>query len=54
MRMCLSLPVLCCAVLRCRWDGDFALVQQLLGCGALGRMVEYESHFDRWEAMPHC
>jgi hypothetical protein len=40
------------AVLCCRWDGDFQLVQQLLGCGALGRLVEYESHFDRWALRP--
>ncbi|KAF6262743.1 hypothetical protein COO60DRAFT_1494657 [Scenedesmus sp. NREL 46B-D3] len=31
-----------------RWDGDFQLVRQLLACGALGRLVEYESHFDRF------
>lgn len=49
--------VLCCILLRlacCRWDGDFQLVQQLLACGALGRLVEYESHFDRCGAQQHA
>ena len=30
-----------------RWDGDFLTVQSLLRDGVLGRVVEYESHFDR-------
>ena len=31
-----------------RWDGDFLTVQKLLAGGHLGRLVEYESHFDRF------
>lgn len=35
-----------------RWDGDFLTVQRLLAGGQLGRLVEYESHFDRFRARP--
>jgi predicted dehydrogenase len=31
-----------------RWDGDFMTVSQLLESGALGRVVHFESHFDRY------
>jgi predicted dehydrogenase len=31
-----------------RWDGDFMTVQQLLKENALGRVIVYESHFDRF------
>ncbi|GIQ67641.1 oxidoreductase [Xylanibacillus composti] len=31
-----------------RWDGDFMTVRQLITEGALGRVVEYEAHFDRY------
>lgn len=31
-----------------RWDGDFLTLRGLLACGALGRVVHYESHFDRF------
>jgi predicted dehydrogenase len=31
-----------------RWDGDFLTVQQLLRKGTLGRLVLFESHFDRF------
>ena len=31
-----------------RWDGDFLTVQRLLGEGSLGRLVHFESTFDRW------
>ena len=31
-----------------RWDGDFLTVKQLLESGALGRLVHYESHYDRY------
>ncbi|KAK3366197.1 hypothetical protein B0T24DRAFT_638223 [Lasiosphaeria ovina] len=30
-----------------RWDSDFLTIQQLLRDGALGRVVEFETHFDR-------
>jgi scyllo-inositol 2-dehydrogenase (NADP+) len=31
-----------------RWDGDFLTVQRVVRDGALGRLVEFESHFDRY------
>jgi predicted dehydrogenase len=34
-----------------RWDGDFLTVQRLLAQNKLGRVVLYESHFDRFR--PH-
>ncbi|MET0236251.1 MAG: Gfo/Idh/MocA family oxidoreductase [Kibdelosporangium sp.] len=35
-----------------RWDGDFMTVQELIRSGALGRVVRFESHFDRWRPAP--
>jgi predicted dehydrogenase len=35
-----------------RWDGDFQTVQAVLAGGELGRVVSYESHFDRYRAEP--
>src|SRR5271170_4253572 len=35
-----------------RWDGDFLTVQRLLGEDAVGRLVTYESHFDRFRPLP--
>jgi predicted dehydrogenase len=31
-----------------RWDGDFLTVRKLLSAKLLGRLVEYESHYDRF------
>ena len=31
-----------------RWDGDFLTVQQVIRNKMLGRLVEFESHFDRY------
>ena len=31
-----------------RWDGDFLTIQKVLTEGYLGRLVEYEAHFDRY------
>jgi scyllo-inositol 2-dehydrogenase (NADP+) len=31
-----------------RWDGDFQTVKKLVETGYLGRLVEYEAHFDRF------
>ncbi|KAG0174491.1 hypothetical protein DFQ28_008805 [Apophysomyces sp. BC1034] len=31
-----------------RWDGDFLTVKKLVAGGHLGRVVEFESHFDRF------
>ncbi len=35
-----------------RWDGDFLTVRKLLGEGAVGRLVTFESHFDRFRPLP--
>ncbi|KAL9609791.1 MAG: hypothetical protein Q9167_005469 [Letrouitia subvulpina] len=32
-----------------RWDSDFRTVQKLLQNNALGRIIEFESHFDRYK-----
>jgi len=31
-----------------RWDSDFQTIQKLLHEGSIGRLVEFESRFDRW------
>jgi predicted dehydrogenase len=31
-----------------RWDGDFLTVRRLVGDGALGRVLRFESRFERW------
>ncbi|PIF06370.1 MAG: oxidoreductase [Draconibacterium sp.] len=33
-----------------RWDGDFRTVQKIISEGKLGRLVEFESHYDRYRA----
>jgi predicted dehydrogenase len=35
-----------------RWDGDFLTVKKLLKESAVGRLVTYESHFDRFRPIP--
>lgn len=35
-----------------RWDGDFLTVKQILSQKLLGRLVEYESRFDRFRSAP--
>ena len=35
-----------------RWDGDFQTVRKLLESSLLGRLVEYESHFNRFRNYP--
>ena len=35
-----------------RWDGDFVTVRKLLDQKALGRLVTFESHFDRFRPLP--
>ena len=35
-----------------RWDGDFRTIQKLLKDEALGRVVSFESTFDRWRPVP--
>ncbi len=31
-----------------RWDGDFLTVQKIVGDGLVGRIVEFECHYDRY------
>jgi scyllo-inositol 2-dehydrogenase (NADP+) len=31
-----------------RWDGDFQTIRRIIGEGSLGRLVSFESRFDRW------
>lgn len=35
-----------------RWDGDFLTVRKLLNDHAVGRLVTFESHFDRFRPLP--
>jgi scyllo-inositol 2-dehydrogenase (NADP+) len=35
-----------------RWDGDFLTVKKVLESGKLGRLVSFESHFDRFRPIP--
>ena len=35
-----------------RWDGDFLTVRKLLDSDRLGRLVEFESHYDRFRQLP--
>ena len=35
-----------------RWDGDFLTLKKLLAEGVLGRVVTFESHFDRFRPLP--
>ena len=35
-----------------RWDGDFLTVKKILDEGPLGRLVTFESHFDRYRPLP--
>jgi predicted dehydrogenase len=32
-----------------RWDADFLTLQKVIADGSLGRVVEFESHFDRYD-----
>jgi predicted dehydrogenase len=35
-----------------RWDGDFLTVQRLVEQGQLGRVLRFESRFERWRPVP--
>ncbi|HEX7850571.1 MAG TPA: Gfo/Idh/MocA family oxidoreductase, partial [Sphingomonas sp.] len=35
-----------------RWDADFRTLRRLIAEGALGDIVQFESHFDRWRPTP--
>lgn len=37
-----------------RWDGDFKTVQKVMAEGALGEIVSYEAHFDRFAPLLHA
>lgn len=41
---------LICVYQNRRWDADFLTVRRLLADGALGRVYEFETHFDRYRA----
>ncbi|EFY88373.1 NAD binding Rossmann fold oxidoreductase [Metarhizium acridum CQMa 102] len=43
---------LVCVYQNRRWDADFLLVRHLVASGAVGRVVELDSHFDRYRAAP--
>ncbi|WP_322103826.1 oxidoreductase [Paraburkholderia sp. J41] len=34
-----------------RWDGDFLTVRELIASGELGRVTQFESHFDRFRPL---
>ncbi|KAI9746671.1 MAG: hypothetical protein M1818_000385 [Claussenomyces sp. TS43310] len=40
---------LICVYQNRRWDADFLTFRRLQRDGALGRIVEFETHFDRWK-----
>jgi predicted dehydrogenase len=35
-----------------RWDADYLTLKRLIAEGALGEIVQFESHFDRWRPVP--
>ncbi|MET0179277.1 MAG: oxidoreductase, partial [Novosphingobium sp.] len=35
-----------------RWDADFLTLERIIGEGRLGRIVQFESRFDRWRPTP--
>jgi scyllo-inositol 2-dehydrogenase (NADP+) len=37
-----------------RWDGDYLTVKKLLASGRLGRVVDYESNWDRFRPQPRA
>ena len=37
-----------------RWDGDFLTVKKMIAQQALGRLVTFESHFDRFRPIPRA
>ncbi|KAM3530505.1 hypothetical protein NHJ13051_001338 [Beauveria bassiana] len=41
---------LICVYQNRRWDSDFLTVKHLIAQGALGRVLEYNTHFDRYKA----
>lgn len=43
---------LICVYQNRRWDSDFLTFRKLQAEGTLGRIVEFETHFDRWKPTP--
>ncbi|KAJ3521645.1 hypothetical protein NM208_g13199 [Fusarium decemcellulare] len=35
-----------------RWDNDFVTVKKLVSEGTLGRIIQFDTHFDRYKAVP--
>ena len=53
MRLAASKNLLLAPFHNRRWDSDFRTIGKLLHDGSLGRLVEFESRFDRWRpALP--
>lgn len=42
---------LICVFQNRRWDSDYLLVKHLIAQGTLGRVLEYNTHFDRYKAV---
>ncbi|RQM07215.1 hypothetical protein DH86_00000908 [Scytalidium sp. 3C] len=40
---------LLCVYQNRRWDSDFLTVKKLIETGKIGRVAEFETHFDRWK-----
>jgi predicted dehydrogenase len=52
IRMARERKLLLTAYQNRRWDGDFQTVRQVMASGELGRLVSFESHFDRFRPEP--
>jgi scyllo-inositol 2-dehydrogenase (NADP+) len=52
IRMARERKLLVTAYQNRRWDGDFRTVRRVISDGELGRLVSFESHFDRFRVEP--
>lgn len=52
IRMARERKLLITAYQNRRWDGPCQTIRQILASGELGRLVSFESHFDRFRAQP--
>lgn len=52
IRMARQRKLLITAYQNRRWDGDFQTLRQVIAGGELGRIVSFESHFDRFRPEP--
>ncbi|KAI8624710.1 oxidoreductase family protein [Xylariaceae sp. FL1651] len=50
MRLAEEKNISICVYQNRRWDSDFLTVRRLLADDALGRVIEFETHFDRYRA----